>query len=262
MIASQPFDRLIDSYRMILYSYFCRRFSGWKEDEEMSKQPWHFGTPERDAAELAEESACRRAEAAPEEWARRPMASNPLAPAPRAAEAPVERLPRLLERALANPRRLNTPRRQRTAFLRQLARCGSVAEAAACAGVNRGSLYRWRARDPRFVERWDATIARHAAEIADDIALQANTVEIQPVFYRGKKIGERRKVNTRLLVHVQNRLDCERRRAEDRAERRELLLLRAELAQRNLEMSRSATPAASPDVREMCSEDLGLPAVA
>ncbi|MDI1284167.1 MAG: hypothetical protein PSV46_07210 [Reyranella sp.] len=39
----------------------------------MSAQPWHRGTPERDPAELAEESARRRAEAALEDWARKPM---------------------------------------------------------------------------------------------------------------------------------------------------------------------------------------------
>ena len=52
----------------------------------MSKQAWHFGTPERDPAELAEESARRRAEAALEERARRPLSynpiNNPLSPGP------------------------------------------------------------------------------------------------------------------------------------------------------------------------------------
>lgn len=86
----------------------------------MSKQPWHFGTPERDPAELAEESARQRAEKALEAWARKPLSYNPInnpltkAPQP-AAEAPADRLPPMLERALANPRRLRTPARQRAA---------------------------------------------------------------------------------------------------------------------------------------------------
>ncbi|MBI3197246.1 MAG: hypothetical protein HYZ40_07005 [Rhodospirillales bacterium] len=229
----------------------------------MSKQAWHFGTPERDPAELAEESARRRAEQALDERARRPLAYNPVNNPPTVApQAAVERLPHLLERALANPRRLNTPRRQCAAFLRLVSRCATIVEAAARAGVNRGSLYRWRARDPRFAAKWDAAMARQAAEAADNIALQANTVESQPVYYHGKQIGERRRVNTRLLIHVQNRLDCDRRRAEDRAERRELLLLRAELARQNPEMRHPATPAATPSMPEICSEDLGLPATA
>lgn len=234
----------------------------------MSVQPWHQGTPERDPAELAEESARRRAEKALEDWARKPMTYNPInnPPGGRAPQAaagtPVDKLPAALERALANPKRLNTPRRQQAAFLRQVPRCRTIAEAAALAGVNRGTLYRWRARDPRFAAKWDAAVARLATEAADDIALQANAIDIQPVYYRGRQIGERRKVNTRLLIHVQNRLDADRRRAEDRAERRELMFLRAELAERSLEIRRLVTPVATLAVREMCSDDLGLAAAA
>ena len=232
----------------------------------MSAQPWDRGTPEHDPAELAAESARLRAEAALEDWARKPLTYNPInnppggAAAPAAAVPPADRLTPALERALANPRRLNTPGRQQAAFLRQMPRFRTIAEAAARAGVNRGSLYRWRARDPRFAAKWDAVLARQAAEAADGIALQANTIDVQPVFYRGKQIGERRKVNTRLLIHVQNRLDADRRRAEDRAERRELMLLRAELADRSFTIRQLATPVATPSVPEMCSEDLGLPA--
>ena len=40
-------------------------------------------------------------------------------------------------------------------------------------------------------------------------------------------MGQGRRINTQLLMHVQRRLDADRRRAEDRAERRELAALRA-----------------------------------
>lgn len=229
----------------------------------MSKQPWHFGTPERDPAELAEESARRRAEEALERWARQPLSYNPINnPLTSVAQPPAAAPPGLLERAIANPRRRRTPARQRAAFLEQLALCGSVLEAALRAGVNRGTLYRWKKKDPEFAGRWAEAIRRRAEEVGDDIALQANVIEVQQVFYRGQKIGEKRKVNTRLLMHVQSRLDTDRRRAEDRTERRELLLLRAELAARSPETSQSATPATTPSPREMCNDDLGLPAAA
>ncbi len=153
----------------------------------MSVQPWHHGTPEQDPAELAAESARRRAEKALEDWARKPMTYNPINNPPGGAAAP---------------------------------------------------------------------------EAGDDIALQANTIDVQPVFYRGKQVGERRRVNTRLLIHVQNRLDCDRRRAEDRAERRELLMLKAELTDRSLGIRQLETPAATHGAREMCNEDLGLAAAA
>lgn len=229
----------------------------------MSKQPWHFGTPERDPAELAEESARRRAEEALERYARQPLSYNPINnPLTSIAQAPAAAPPGLLERAIANPRRRRTPARQRAAFLEQLARCGSVLEAAQRTGVNRGTVYRWKKKDSEFAGRWADAIRRRAEEVGDDIALQANVIEVQPVFFRGQKIGEKRKVNTRLLMHVQNRLDADRRRAEDRSERCELLMLRAELAARNSESSQSATPAATAQVPEMCSGDLGLAAAA
>jgi hypothetical protein len=133
----------------------------------------------------------------------------------------------LRDKALTNPARLRTPGRKRASFRYHLSVCGCVTEAAARAQVSRSTLYRWRDDLPGFAELWDKAIAQCQRSVGDDIVLQAGQVEVQPIFYAGKKVGERRKVNTRLLMHVQNRMDAERRRAEDRAERRELALLRA-----------------------------------
>ena len=106
-----------------------------------------------------------------------------------------------------------------------------------------------------------------ARDVGDDIVLGAGQVQVDPVFYEGKKVGERRRVDTRLLIHVQRRMDGERHRAEDRAERRELALLRAKpldeaalaerivtLVQQRLEMSPLASPAATPDAPESANE--------
>jgi hypothetical protein len=134
----------------------------------------------------------------------------------------------LRERALSNPARLRTPARKRASFRYHLSVCGCVAEAAARAQVPRSTLYRWRDELPGFAVLWDKAIALCARAVGDDIVLQAGNVEVQPIFFAGRKVGERRKINTRLLMHVQNRLDSDRRRAEDRAERRELALLRAQ----------------------------------
>lgn len=240
-----------------------------KADWNHVEAPWHFGTPERDPAELAEESARRRAEAMAENRARQPPTTNPLAAAPRiTVEAATDRLPPALERALANPRRLNTRVRQCAAFLRQLPRCSTIAEAAARANVNRGTLYRWRAKHPRFAQSWDNATRRHAGEVSDNIVLRAGHPETHPVFRGGRRIAERQRYNDRLQIHVQKRLDAERHRAEDRAERRELALLRnpapapasipaidetalterllALIEQRQLARSQPAAPAATP----------------
>jgi transposase-like protein len=205
-----------------------------------------------------------------------PIASPVVAPIAASSDEALPRLPlkrseTLLQKALANPRRVHTPARQRAAFRYHLAACGSVAEAAARAGVNRGSLYRWRTQFPTFAARWDEAIASHAREAGDDIALQASQVEVQPLFYKGKKVGERRKVNTRLLIHVQKRMDGERHRVEDRAERRELALLKAQpfdevaLAERlfarletHFKTSHPATPAATSGSEDSASSDKGL----
>jgi hypothetical protein len=120
------------------------------------------------------------------------------------------------ESALANPGRLRTPARQRAAFLRQLERCSSVAEAAARAGINRTTAYRWRDQNPGFAARWAGAIARAAEEVNDNIVLRARRPERRQVIFRGRRMGEQQRFNDRLQIHVQKRLDAQRQRAEDR----------------------------------------------
>ena len=151
---------------------------------------------------------------------------TPPAPAPKTEPAPPSAPKSLRDKALTNPARLRTPGRKRASFRYHLTVCGSVTEAAARAQVSRSTLYRWRDDVPGFAALWDKAIAQCHRMVGDDIVLQAGHVEIQPILYEGKKVGERRRINTRLLVHVQNRTDTDRRRAEDRAERRELAALR------------------------------------
>lgn len=139
-------------------------------------------------------------------------------PAPVAAPEPQKHDPQprsLRDRALTNPARLRTPARKRASFRYHLSVCGSVSEAAARAQVSRSTLYHWRDALPGFAALWDKTIARCQRAVGDDIVLQAG------------QVGQGRKVSAQLLMHVQKRLDADRRRAEDRAERRELALLRA-----------------------------------
>jgi hypothetical protein len=156
-----------------------------------------------------------------------PPAAPKVAPADEAAPAPPPEPKSLRDRANTNPARLRTPGRKRASFRYHLAMCGLVVDAAARAQVSRSTLYRWRDELPGFAELWDKAIAQRTRAVDDDIILQAGHVEVQPILYAGKKVGERRKVDTRMLMHVQNRMDVDRRRAEDRAERRELEALRA-----------------------------------
>ena len=153
---------------------------------------------------------------------------DPAPPVAATVDRPLPQAPKTLrDKALTNPVRLRTPGRRRASFLYHLAVCGCVAEAAARAQIGRSTLYRWRDDLPRFAERWDEAIARRQRVVGDDIVLLASQIEFQPVLSAGKTVGQRRKINAQLLMHVQKRLDADRRRAEDRAERRELALLRA-----------------------------------
>jgi len=209
---------------------------------------------------MQEEFAKPTAEQKLAAWARQPLPYNPpdklrgieRRPEPPAGAqavqasgpAPIPAPPDTpFERALARPQR--TPRRQRAAFLRQLERCLTVAEAAARAGVNRGTLYRWKEKNAEFARLWRERIARHVEETGDTIALQVNRPEVRPIFYQGKRMGEHQRYNHRLLMHVQNRLDAERRRAEDRAERRELAEFKLAAATEVPAASESSTPATS-----------------
>ncbi len=141
----------------------------------------------------------------------------PPAPAKPTVEAgkPESRPKTLRDRALTNPARLRTPARKRASFRYHLSVCGSVSEAAVRAQVSRSTLYHWRDALPGFAALWDKAIAQCQRAVGDDIVLQAG------------QVGQGRKVSVQLLMHVQKRLDADRRRAEDRAERRELALLRA-----------------------------------
>lgn len=136
-------------------------------------------------------------------------------PAPATPTVEAQKPKTLRDRALTNPARLHTPGRKRASFRYHLSVCGSVSEAAARAQVSRSTLYHWRDVLPGFASLWDKAIAQCQRAVGDDIVLQAG------------QVGQGRKVSAQLLIHVQRRLDADRRRAEDRAERRELAELRA-----------------------------------
>jgi len=125
-------------------------------------------------------------------------------PAPKTESEPAPAAPQasktLRDRVLTNPARLRTPARKRASFRYHLSVCGCVAEAAVRAQVSRSTLYHWRDVLPGFATLWDKAIAQCARAAGDDIVLQAGHVEVQPILYEGKKVGERRRINTRLLV--------------------------------------------------------------
>ena len=101
-----------------------------------------------------------------------------------------------------------TPERQR-AFIDQLARIGVVTAAARAVGMSAKSAYllRRRADAADFAAAWDAAQAegrRHALSLAIERALHGTAT---PVFYRGRRIGERRTYHNRLLITAIQAID-------------------------------------------------------
>jgi hypothetical protein len=105
-----------------------------------------------------------------------------------------------------------TPQRQ-VAFLAALADCGSVRAACARIGISAQSAYLARRRAALFAAGWDAALvlARSAAE--EVLAVRALDGVEEPVFYRGKVVGTRRRHDSRLLLAHLARLDAHADRA-------------------------------------------------
>lgn len=96
-----------------------------------------------------------------------------------------------------------SPARQRV-FIEQLARIGLVSAAARAVGMSAKSAYALRKRPgaESFAGAWDEAvgIGRFIAECAAiDRALEG---EVRPIFYKGRRVGERIIHDNRLLIAV------------------------------------------------------------
>ena len=94
-------------------------------------------------------------------------------------------------------------RRQR-AFIDCLSRIGLVSAAAQAVGMSAKSAYALRKRPgaESFAEAWEEAVG-NGLFMAEFAAIRrAVEGELQPVFYRGRKVGERRVYNDRLLIAV------------------------------------------------------------
>ncbi|MEQ1756309.1 MAG: hypothetical protein ABL973_19490 [Micropepsaceae bacterium] len=85
-------------------------------------------------------------------------------------------------------------------FFNRLGDGASVTEACADAGYTRQVVYRWRKFDRDFDERWV-----DALQIAYDLALEeadrrGRDGGDEPVYYKGKLVGQRRRYSDRLLL--------------------------------------------------------------
>lgn len=202
------------------------------------------GMLQRLVDECARISGAERSEAALTAWAQQRMkqpnwqgiADKKLGIAPskpdgeaEAAPALVESLPEeplpeepglLSHRAILRPERLSTPRRRQAAFLVHFARCRSVVEAAARTGVDRRTVQRWRKEYPLFDRKCRDIVEARRRQAVESVVLAADHVEIRPVFYRGKKIGEYAKRDRGLALYLLKQADAAALREEQQIEKR------------------------------------------
>lgn len=95
-----------------------------------------------------------------------------------------------------------TPAR-REQFLEALAETGSAERAAVRAGMSVSTAYRLR-KQPRgavFALSWDAVVSTRAGQLKEELLRRVNDVS-EPVYYRGRVIGEKVVASNRLLLGV------------------------------------------------------------
>ena len=112
----------------------------------------------------------------------------------------------------AGPPRRPTRARLQTYFLRRLALSGSVADAAAQAGVTPRTVRRWRAANPAFARRYEEALVGRL-EILEDLAMRrALGADRRPVFHRGKQVASVERHNDAMLMRLLMRFDRLRER--------------------------------------------------
>lgn len=189
-----------------------------------------------------------------EEAAKKKKAEEQPPQAEVAAEPPPPQEPEtLVARALARPARLSTPARRKAAFRHHYARCSSVTEAAARTGVDRRTVNRWRANDPAFDAKCRDILAMRRRMAEEDVVLAAGQVEVRPIFYRGRRLGQNTRRDRALDLYLLKRADAEALRAENFEAR-----VAAEVERRLSQMSRSPGPDPMRDEDEYTRVPQGL----
>ena len=111
-----------------------------------------------------------------------------------------------------------SPARQ-TGFIHRMALCADVGASARGVGMSRESAWRLRKRPgaESFAAAWDLAAGWGGDRMTDLGVERCLEGEVEPVFYKGRKCGERIRYNDGLLIAVLNRLPPRSPPAEDPA---------------------------------------------
>ena len=108
---------------------------------------------------------------------------------------------------MLHPPRRPTRARLQTLFLRQFARTGCLADAAAATGVTPRTIQRWREGNPAFARRY-RSVLEGRIELLEDLAMRrACGTDQRPVFHRGKQVATVERHNDLMLMRVLARFD-------------------------------------------------------
>lgn len=89
---------------------------------------------------------------------------------------------------------------KRRDFLAALADLGVVGEAAALAGVDRSTVWRWRETDPAFAALFDEAIEAATDRLESVARRRATEGYERPVYYKGEEIGRVTEYSDTLLA--------------------------------------------------------------
>lgn len=92
-------------------------------------------------------------------------------------------------------------------FLDRLAACGTVRGACGAVGMSRESAYTLRRRDALFARGWATALLLARESQCEVLAEVASEGFEEEVWYRGEKVGTRRRFDARLLLAHIGRLD-------------------------------------------------------
>lgn len=93
-----------------------------------------------------------------------------------------------------------TTAEKRLKFLCLLSETGNVTESAKKSGLNRQFLYDFRESHQDFAAAWDKCIKRAGGKLKEEALRRAVKGIMEPVYYKGKKVGSIRKYSDPLLT--------------------------------------------------------------
>ena len=91
---------------------------------------------------------------------------------------------------------------RKAAFLAELKNQGSVLHACKVAGMGRTTAYWLRERDEEFAQAWDECLNVVIDEVEDSAVKRARDGWLEPVWHKGKQVGQVRKWDTTLQIFV------------------------------------------------------------